>query len=642
MKTVSIYVPLPNYKKTKEIKTEIKKFKRQMQTVPKDDYFYDGDYDKNKINGKGKLFYKGKVKYQGEWKNGEFSGKGVLYFDNSSIKLYQGTFKKGVFNGKGTTYNNHWTNNKVQEEGYYKNGVLIKGKLFNDQGSLIREGNFKNGKLHGKGKIYNGGKVSQEGNFKDGKLNGKGTIYYENGRKKFTGTFKNGLLNGKGTRYHHGETGIITYEGNYKNDKPHGHGVEYEYDTGDILYDGLFQKGKRMGKGKLFYDDGSYTIGIFKNDELNGPGRKYSKDRKLVYEGLFKNDKKKGYGTQYYPNGEILYQGKFENDKYHGKGTLYEFEGNYEVGNFVSGIRYGKIKEYDIHTKKLISIHFWRNGINDGIGELYFPQGGISFKGYFKNMKKEGKGIEYNEDKTVKRKGVWKNNEFIGKQKKEENMRQVIKKQFKIKKFLQQDNEKHLQNIKPKDIKNYLKKYAKKEVKGNRKKLIEQLHKWRKQLNTPKENTNDGPMVFDAYEGGDVPIKEFLEDENRVLLLDEKGHYYGAYLEQCGIIYECQSGRSWDDYIGFDNVHSMIQFNTAEGPKFYFNTDIEKDLKKGYNLFHFKTEPKDLIALSKETAAGENIVSALHCDPKDIVKLSKVIKKEKIGEGLKKTVEFKY
>jgi len=149
-------------------------------------------------------------------------------------------------------------------------------------------------------------------------------------------------------------------------------------------------------------------------------------------------------------------------------------------------------------------------------------------------------------------------------------------------------------------------------------------------------------MVFDAYEGGDVPIKEFLEDENRVILIDEKGHYYGAYLEQCGIIYECQTGRSWDDYIGFDNVHSMIQFNTAEGPKFYFNTDIEKDLNRGFNIFHFKTEPKDLIALSKETAAGEDIVSALHCDPKDTIKLSKIIKKERIGEGLKKTMEFKY
>ena len=33
-------------------------------------------------------------------------------------------------------------------------------------------------------------------------------------------------------------------------------------------------------------------------------------------------------------------------------------------------------------------------------------------------------------------------------------------------------------------------------------------------------------MVFRSYEGGDVPIKEFLEEDDRVLLLDEKGHYW--------------------------------------------------------------------------------------------------------------------
>ena len=283
--------------------------------------------------------------------------------------------------------------------------------------------------------------------------------------------------------------------------------------------------------------------------------------------------------------------------------------------------------------------------MNDGKGTLYFSNGKISFKGYFKNKKKEGKGVEYNENGTIKRKGVWKDNEFTGKNKKEDNMRELIKKEFNIKKFLQDDNEKHLEKLKPKDIKNYLKKYAKKEVKGNRKKLIQQLYKWRKQLHKPKQTEleNKGPMVFDAYEGGDVPIKEFLEeDENRLILLDEKGHYYGAYLEQCEIIYECQKNRSWDDYIGFDDVHSMIQFNTAEGPKFYFDTDIDKDLKKGFNLFHFKTEPKDLIVLSKAVAAGEDIVSALHCDPKDVVKLSKVVKKEKIGKGLKKSVTFSF
>ena len=86
----------------------------------------------------------------------------------------------------------------------------------------------------------------------------------------------------------------------------------------------------------------------------------------------------------------------------------------------------------------------------------------------------------------------------------------------------------------------------------------------------------------------------------------------------------------------------MIQFNTAEGPKFYFNTEIEKDLKKGFNLFYFKTEPKNLIVLSKNVADGGDIVSALHCDPKDIIKLSKIIKKKKIEKGLKKTINFTY
>jgi len=113
-------------------------------------------------------------------------------------------------------------------------------------------------------------------------------------------------------------------------------------------------------------------------------------------------------------------------------------------------------------------------------------------------------------------------------------------------------------------------------------------------------------------------------------------------LEQCEILYECQNGRARSDYIGRHDVHAMIQFNTASGPKFYFDTDIDKDLKKGYNLFHFKTEPKDITVLSKNVAAGGLIVSALHCDPKDVIKLSKVTKKEKIGKGLTKTIGFEF
>jgi hypothetical protein len=86
----------------------------------------------------------------------------------------------------------------------------------------------------------------------------------------------------------------------------------------------------------------------------------------------------------------------------------------------------------------------------------------------------------------------------------------------------------------------------------------------------------------------------------------------------------------------------MIQFPSASGPKFYFDTKIDKDLKEGFNVFHFKTEPKDIKVLSKNVAAGGTIVSALHCDPKDVINRSVVTKKEKKGSGLKKTVEFEF
>ena len=43
---------------------------------------------------------------------------------------------------------------KVEEEGYYKDNVLINGKRFDQKGFIISEGHYnKNGKLNGKKKI---------------------------------------------------------------------------------------------------------------------------------------------------------------------------------------------------------------------------------------------------------------------------------------------------------------------------------------------------------------------------------------------------------------------------------------------------------------------------------------------------------
>mgnify|MGYP003345598428 CR=1 FL=1 len=46
---------------------------------------------------------------------------------------------------------------------------------------------------------------------------------------------------------------------------------------------------------------------------------------------------------------------------------------------------------------------------------------------------------------------------------------------------------------------------------------------------------------------------------------------------------------------------------------------ILKDMRHGFNLFHFKTEPKDVKILSKKVALGASIMSGNHCDPKDLI-----------------------
>ena len=123
--SVSIFIPLWTGK-TKEIKTGIKDLKRQIKTIPKDEYYYEGDFDKNKINGKGKLFYRGKLYYDGEWKNGEFSGKGILYQYIGNYKQYEGTFKRGFYDGEGILYDRESRNKKNTKEHLKRVNIMEK------------------------------------------------------------------------------------------------------------------------------------------------------------------------------------------------------------------------------------------------------------------------------------------------------------------------------------------------------------------------------------------------------------------------------------------------------------------------------------------------------------------------------------
>ena len=94
-----------------------------------------------------------------------------------------------------------------------------------------------------------------------------------------------------------------TYEGELKNDSPHGTGTAY-HPNGIIAYEGEFKEGLPHGKGKVYYQNGN-----------------------LGYEGEIKEDMRHGEGTLYYESGSIRYEGGWKEDLYHGFGIKYFDEG---------------------------------------------------------------------------------------------------------------------------------------------------------------------------------------------------------------------------------------------------------------------------------------------------------------------------
>lgn len=656
--------------------------------------FYDGQFKNGVFDGTGMMVLDEYDEvYKGKFKKGKKNGDGIIRDEDNKI-IVRGTWKNDIL-VYGIEY---YDTNKVLYDGHangYKGHVLKNGKgteWENDNEYFV--GTFKNDSKEGKGSVYIKNRdgffrLKSEGIYKRNFLNGIGTKYWESGKILFRGQFVNGRETGRGKRYHDNEKNTIEAEGNFLRGRLKGKAKIF-YPSGKIAKEGIFDGsmkygkkyyssgsgyevgsyhfGRRHGMMKIYYDNELYDRGKWDNDYREGLHYMYHSNGKLQFKGHYKRHYRNGKGKEYWENGNLKYDGNWKHDKYDGTGKKYSENGKLvETGTFSSGRlekgtkfywdeyhvgtwNYlglnGKCTEYWARNKKKKSVGIWKDDKKHGEFSIFLPDGRLEFKGRFQDDKKNGKGTEYFPDGTVRAKGYWKDGNYVGTTN-PQKAKQVEKKknveENNIKKYMQTKDTGFLKKVSPSAMKEYLKKYAKKQIKTKTKaSLLKELQEWRKQLKEPKIEEHNEPMVFDAYEGKDVPIREFLEDDDRVILISENGHAFGTYLEQCEIVYECESGRSFYNYIGRNDVHAMIQFPTAAGPKFYFDISIDKDLKKGFNLFHFKTEPKDLKVLSKNVADGGSYVSGLHCDPKDVIKHSVVTKKEKQGSGLKKTVEFTF
>jgi len=116
------------------------------------------------------------------------------------------------------------------------------------------------------------------------------------------------------------QTGYL-YEGEFKNNKPHGHGVFTSPDG--QRYQGGFQDGKLNGKGIMIYPDGRRYEGEYKDNKRDGYGIMTYQDGGLYlegsrYEGEWKNDKRDGQGVMTYLDDGRRLEGEFKNNVFIG------------------------------------------------------------------------------------------------------------------------------------------------------------------------------------------------------------------------------------------------------------------------------------------------------------------------------------
>jgi hypothetical protein len=271
--------------------------------------------------------------------------------------------------------------------------------------------------------------IDWSGECVDGFVSGQGDVIVSGRRATmYHGAFERGQIKvGSATR----STG--TYEGEFKDNRPHGQGV-LTYANGRYLkasfVDGKpqgdfvelkFPNGSRYegqmnietsameGKGSLFYSDGSTYEGMFRDDHPEGPGvMKLSSGE--VRRGEFVHGQLHGKGSIEWSNG-TRYEGELQGEKPHGRGRLEWAGGGHYEGDFAGGLQQGKGKlvhsNGDAYEGDFLASH------PHGQGTYRFASGDV-YEGAFVGGQRHGQGrLTY--QSGVVQEGEWRQGYLHGK-----------------------------------------------------------------------------------------------------------------------------------------------------------------------------------------------------------------------------------
>jgi hypothetical protein len=185
---------------------------------------------------------------------------------------------------------------------------------------VVYEGTWNHGQKHGFGKETHKNGDQFIGRFEKGQpVDGEGVVLLKLGR--YFGVLLDGHMQGEGVLIHKG--------------------------SGDV-YVGNFVDGRKEGKGRLVYTDGTYIDAEFVgNLPHDGEGCLRHAIEKWVYRGAIRAGKKEGEGMlieNLSKTNKIYrkYEGAFADGEYHGTGRMTwsdgrSFEGTFRMGSIEVG-----------------------------------------------------------------------------------------------------------------------------------------------------------------------------------------------------------------------------------------------------------------------------------------------------------------
>ncbi|NXN95560.1 R10B2 protein, partial [Rhinopomastus cyanomelas] len=234
------------------------------------------------------------------------------------------------------------------------------------------EGEKVHGLYEGEGAAYFEGGNTYKGMFSKGFMHGQGTYTWADG-VKYEGTFVKNVLMFDG---HYTWNDGSIYEGSIKNGVRHGFGF-FKSGTRPVSYIGFWYKGKRHGKGTIYYDE----------------------EHTSWYSGDWVNNVREGWGMRCYKSGNI-YEGQWKRNVRHGQGRMRWFSADQEyMGQWMYGVQHGygslvwflkrmPLSQYPLRNEY---IGEFVNGEQHGHGKFIYA-GGAVYDGEWVSNKKHGKG----------------------------------------------------------------------------------------------------------------------------------------------------------------------------------------------------------------------------------------------------------